>query len=108
MKARCSAPFPSGSFTAATRTRWKKRSGRCLVNEPEHAPAFSSFRAVLLGGALLVVILGGAIVARSLSPARRPLRHQAAAPSQPRPIVEIVRQQPGLPDLADLVDRLCP
>ena len=71
-------------------------------------PRFGSLRAALLGGALLVIVLGGAVVARFLSPTQQPLRHQPAAPSQTRPIVQIVRQQPGLPDLAELIDRLCP
>jgi len=78
------------------------------VSDAEEPPRFSSLRAVALGGALLAVVLGGAVVARFLSPSEQPLRHQSAAPSQPRPIVQIVRQQPGLPDLSDVIDRLCP
>lgn len=60
--------------------------------------------AVLLGAGLLAAALGGAVVARYFAP---PQQH-ASAPRQTRPIVQIVRQQPGLPDLADLIDRLCP
>lgn len=37
-----------------------------------------------------------------------PPQPRASTPRQTRPIVQIVRQQPGLPDLADLIDRLCP
>lgn len=57
----------------------------------------------MLGGGLLAAALGGAILARYLSPG-----HQPSASRQARPIVQIVRQQPGLPDLADLIERLCP
>ena len=69
----------------------------------EHAPARGALRAVLLGGALLVGALGGAFAARLLAPAPQPTTQPAA-----HPIVQIVRQQPGLPDVADLIDRLCP
>jgi S1-C subfamily serine protease len=55
-----------------------------------------------------VIVLGGAVVARLLSPAQPSSRNQPAASAPPRPIVQIVRQQPGLPDVADVVDRLCP
>ena len=78
------------------------------MNDAERPPRVSPLGAALLGGTLLVVVLGGAFVARLLSPTQQPLRHQPIASAQPRPIVQIVRQQPGLPDLADLVDRLCP
>lgn len=61
-------------------------------------------RAIILGGALLAAAFGGAILARSLSPAHQP----SAIRQAERPIVQIVRQQPGLPDIADLIDRLCP
>ena len=57
----------------------------------------------VFGAALLTAALIGAFVTHLMSPARQP-----SAPRQARPIVQIVRQQPGLPDLADLVDRLCP
>lgn len=70
------------------------------VDEP---PPRRTLRAVLLGGALLIAALGGAFVARLLSAPQHP-----SAQRQARPIVQIVRQQPGLPDLSDLVDRLCP
>ena len=58
---------------------------------------------LILGGTLLAAALGGAIVARSVSSPQQP-----SAARQTRPIVQIVRQQPGLPDLADLIERLCP
>jgi serine protease Do len=61
------------------------------------------FRGFILGSALLLAALGGAFVARISSPG-----HQPSVQRQTRPIVQIVRQQPGLPDLADLIDRLCP
>lgn len=78
------------------------------MNDAEQPPRWPSFRAVSLGSGLLAVVLGGAFVVRLLSPDEQPLRHPPVAPSPGRPIVQIVRQQPGLPDLADLVDRLCP
>jgi S1-C subfamily serine protease len=58
---------------------------------------------VVLGGALLIAALGAALVLHLLSPSQQPSTNRQA-----RPIVQIVRQQPGLPDLADLIDRLCP
>ena len=66
-------------------------------------PRVRAFRGVILGVALLTVALGGAFIARLVSPSQQPSTHP-----QPRPIVQIVRQQPGLPDIADLIDRLCP
>jgi serine protease Do len=58
---------------------------------------------------LLVVIaaaagLGGGIVGRSLAPAAGP-----AKLSEPRrPIIQLLRQQPGLPSLADTIAGACP
>lgn len=72
------------------------------MSSPDEPPP-RTLRAVLLGGALLIAALGGAFVARLLSPAQHPF-----AQRQARPIVQIVRQQAGLPDLSDLIDRLCP
>lgn len=73
------------------------------MNSVQDPPARRSVRTIILGGALLIAVLGGAFVARLLSPAQH-----LSAQRQERPIVQIVRQQPGLPDLADLIDRLCP
>ena len=78
------------------------------MNDLDAPPPVRSVRGLLLGGALLVLILGGAVIARLLLPAGQPYRRPPAASSQPRPIVQIVRQQPGLPDLSDVIDRLCP
>ena len=75
------------------------------MNEEDEQPAPRPFRGMVLGGALLVAALGGALVLRLLSPVQQPSTHR---PTQARPIVQIVRQQPGLPDIADLIDRLCP
>lgn len=69
----------------------------------EEADPPRTARTIVLGAALLAAALGGAVIARYVSGARQP----SAAP-QVRPIVQIVRQQPGLPDLADLIERLCP
>ena len=82
--------------------RSRKRSARSLVSNGKIQPPRAG-RTIILGAALLAAVLGGAFVARYLSPARQP-----SAVRQARPIVQIVRQQPGLPDLADLIERLCP
>lgn len=58
-----------------------------------------------------LAILAGLIVAAGLGAvgSRVLLSGQPPSPErQARPIVQIVRQQPGLPDLSDMVDRLCP
>lgn len=59
---------------------------------------------MLVVGVMLVASIGGAIAIRLLASAQ-PSQSQ----SQPaRPMVQIVRQQSGLPDLSDMIDRLCP
>ena len=73
------------------------------MSEEEAPPPSGRVRAFGLGAGLLIAALGGAFVARNLTPTS-----QSSASRQARPIVQIVRQQPGLPDLADLIDRLCP
>jgi S1-C subfamily serine protease len=85
-------------------TKWKKLSARCSVNSEQDQSAPQPFRGFVLGGALLFAALGGAVLARffSIPP------QQKSTFRRPRPIVQIIRQQPGLPDLADLIDRLCP
>jgi S1-C subfamily serine protease len=60
---------------------------------------------LLIGAAVFVAAVGGAYVARSFGPAGQP---QANAPDHRRPIIQIVRQQPGFPSLADTVASLCP
>lgn len=52
----------------------------------------------------VIAALVGAFLSRSLAPA--PTANGQA--QQRRPIVQIVRQQPGLPSLADTIDHLCP
>jgi serine protease Do len=47
--------------------------------------------------------MGGAFVVRLVSPSQ-----QRSTQRQVRPIVQIVREQPGLPDLEEIIDRLCP
>ncbi|HEX8938393.1 MAG TPA: S1C family serine protease [Sphingomicrobium sp.] len=73
------------------------------MNSEGTPPPARTFHGVILGAALLIAALGGAFVMGFLSPAQRVPRTR-----QGRPIVQIVRQQPGLPDIADLIDRLCP
>lgn len=72
-----------------------------MSNEETDPPRAA--RAIVLGAALVAAALGGAVLTRYVSPTRQP-----SASQQARPIVQIVRQQPGLPDLADLIERLCP
>lgn len=67
-----------------------------------------NLRAILFGMVLFLATLGAAAVVRSLLPERRPAPSKSAAPEAPRPIVQIVRAQTGLPDLSALVSRLCP
>ena len=57
---------------------------------------------LLLVGAIVLAAIVGGLMSRSLVPA------QPSTSPPSRPIVQLVRQQPGLPDLSDLVDRLCP
>jgi serine protease Do len=57
---------------------------------------------LLVLGVMLVAALGGAFAIRLLAPAQ-PSRSRTS-----RPIVQIVRPQSGLPDLSDMIDRLCP
>lgn len=73
------------------------------MSSEEGQPPKRTLRTILLGGTLLVAALGGAAVTRLFSSGERP-----PAQRQSRPIVEIVRQQPVLPDLSDVIDRLCP
>ena len=84
-------------------TKWRRRSARCSVSDEEDDPGRPRFRGFVLGGALLAAVLGAAWIARPISPPQEP-----SAQRQTRPMVQILRQQPGLPDLADLIDRLCP
>src|SRR5690349_1439703 len=55
--------------------------------------------------AVIVAALGGGYLARSFTPTGQP---QQQADQQRRPIIQIVRQQPGLPSVADVVANLCP
>lgn len=72
------------------------------MSSEQDPPPPPTFRGFVLGTALLIAALGGALIARLFAPTH------PSAQRQTRPIVQIVRQQPGLPDLADLIDRLCP
>jgi Trypsin-like serine proteases, typically periplasmic, contain C-terminal PDZ domain len=78
------------------------------VSSDDAPPVRRPLRGILLGGALVIAGLGGAFVSNWLGASRRPSTERSAVERQARPIVQIVRQQPGLPDVADLVDRLCP
>jgi len=72
------------------------------VDGEELRGPWTRHRPLLLLAIIAAGIVGG-FIGRGLSPA--PTR-QTASPV--RPIVQIVRQQPGLPSLADTIDRLCP
>ena len=60
---------------------------------------------LLIGGAVFVAAVGGAFFGRNFAPAGRP---QPDSPDRRRPIIQIVRQQPGFPSLADTIASLCP
>lgn len=60
---------------------------------------------LLIGGAVFVAAVGGAFVGRSYAPAGEA---QGDANKGRRPIIQIVRQQPGFPSLADTIATLCP
>jgi S1-C subfamily serine protease len=86
-------------------TNWRKRSARCSVN--------SRIRNLLLIVAVVIVAaLGGTFMTRGVSPTgqRRsaPASQQEQAQQQRRSIIQIVRQQPGLPSVADAISTLCP
>jgi serine protease Do len=60
-------------------------------------------RIAIIGGVALVIAFAAGFVGHSL------MQSSNRTPAQPRrPIVQIVRPQPGLPSLADTVTRLCP
>jgi S1-C subfamily serine protease len=84
-------------------TKWRKRSGSYLVSEPTDDPIrvrWDKFKLpLILLGALAIGGLGSRFVLNSSQPAQ---------PRPARPIVEIVRPQVGLPDLSDVIGRLCP
>jgi serine protease DegQ len=61
---------------------------------------------LLIGGAVVVAAVGGAFVSRTVAPPAGQTQRGAADPR--RPIIQIVRQQPGLPSLADTIATLCP
>ena len=60
---------------------------------------------LLIGGAVFVAAVGGAYFGRTMGPAGQP---ETNSPDHRRPIIQIVRQQPGLPSLADTIASLCP
>ena len=60
---------------------------------------------VVIVVAVIVAALGGGYLARTFTPTGQPLQ---TAEQQRRPIIQIVRQQPGLPSVADVVASLCP
>ncbi|HEY8434680.1 MAG TPA: S1C family serine protease [Sphingomicrobium sp.] len=66
----------------------------------------SSRNGLLIGGAVLAAAIGGAFVSRGVAP---PVQGQDQdSTSRRRPIIQIVRQQPGLPSVADAIATLCP
>ena len=60
---------------------------------------------LLIGGAVLVAAVGGTFFGRNFGPAGRP---RPDSHDRRRPIIQITRQQPGLPSLADTIASLCP
>ena len=74
-----------------------------MVEPVATSPRLPVRRTLLVGVGLIVAALVGAFVSRQLS---GPASRAEQRPS--RPIVQIVRQQPGLPSLTDVIGRLCP
>lgn len=60
---------------------------------------------LLIGGAVGVAAIVGGYVGRTFSPTGQP---QQESTDRRRPIIQIVRQQPTLPSLADTIADLCP
>ena len=60
---------------------------------------------LLIVVAVLVAAIAGGYVGRSLSPTSQ---NEQQSPERRRPIIQIVRQQPGFPSLADVIASLCP
>lgn len=60
---------------------------------------------LLIGGVVLVTAVGGAYFGRSFAPVGQP---QADSTERRRPIIQIVRGQPGFPSVADTIATLCP
>jgi len=60
---------------------------------------------LLIAGAVFVAAIGGTYFGRSFAPVGQP---QGNSADRRRPIIQIVRQQPGLASVADTVAALCP
>ncbi len=60
---------------------------------------------LLVGGAIVAAAVAGGYAARTIAPKPQPARDSSDAR---RPIIQIVRQQAGLPSLADTIATLCP
>lgn len=63
---------------------------------------------LLVGAVVLVAALGGGFIGRGFAPTEQRPRGSTEQDQQRRPIIQIVRQQPGLPSLADAIATLCP
>jgi S1-C subfamily serine protease len=74
-----------------------------VTESPQFSRGSRARERLLLIVAIVVAALVGGLISRALW--RAPARE---GPSPSRPIVQIVRQQPGLPSLAATIDRLCP
>ena len=61
---------------------------------------------LLIGAAVFIAAVGGAYFGRTYTPTGQP--QQPGASDRRRPIIQIVRQQPGFPSLADTISSLCP
>ena len=60
---------------------------------------------LLIVAAVLVAAIAGGYLARAFAPAGQPQQQSA---DRRRPIIQIVRQQPGFSSLADVIASLCP
>jgi S1-C subfamily serine protease len=60
---------------------------------------------LLIAAAVFIAAVGGAYFGRNFTPTGQP---QSQSQDRRRPIIQITRQQPGLPSLADTIASLCP
>ena len=62
---------------------------------------------LIIGGLVLAALVGG-YAARNMTPIGQPQLASDPSQQQRRPIIQIVRDQAGLPSLADTITTLCP
>lgn len=63
---------------------------------------------LLIGGCVILAAIGGAVISRRVAPSSAGQEQDQDAAGRRRAIIQIVRQQPGLPSAADAIAALCP